>query len=148
MLIGPESKVGVFPGVQQNAQPNECLTGRFPCLTEGHTELMTKALAEEQIQVNRKGIIGLLELDEYQTKWIDGMSKLGISFTFHYGTPEPLTIVLDLLGFPEDDWDSDTESGFCRDWLYSGPDGPGADRPPAEEYLKWLLEERKPFLPA
>lgn len=32
----PESKVRLLLRVQQNAQPNECLTGRFPCLTEGH----------------------------------------------------------------------------------------------------------------
>jgi hypothetical protein len=96
--------------------------------------------ADSQVIVNGKGLLKLLEYIEYEAQWHSNLNELGVQIDWGYNSPDVFTILLDLMGFPEDQSFHD-EDGFCRDWLRMGPDE--IENPTPQEYLDWLFEQKR-----
>lgn len=66
-------------------------------------------------------ILNLLELQQDHCSWMERMDHAGIEFQFQMEPPgndyAMLNLAADIAGVPPDDWDDETESGYCRDWL-------------------------------
>lgn len=104
--------------------------------------MTTIPLTETHVLVNRKGILAILEYNRFEEEWYEKMGKVGVSIDAGYGSPDLLDAVLDMLGFPPDDYDCESNpEGFCRDYLHDGPNY-NSHEIPVTEYLNWLIKEK------
>lgn len=101
-------------------------------------------ISDSQIKVNRKGLVAIIEYDRWMTEFDSKMEEVGVSINHGPGSPWIMDALLDLLGFPENSFNEETQEGFCRDYLTMPCDDDGLmENQTPEEYLDWLILQKK-----